>query len=76
MSTHEGGEPEGARPAEDTALADAVDEAMAPELERSFVAFHQQHVAEQGRVRPPRPREEVDDILDELRHANRDDGSG
>jgi hypothetical protein len=76
MSADEGSpgdEPaDGERPAEDSALADAVDEAMNPELRRSIVEFSQRHIMDQDRIRPPRPRDEIDDILDDLR--NRDPG--
>jgi hypothetical protein len=72
-----GDEPvDGERPAEDTALADAVDEAMTPELRRSIVEFSQRHIMDQDRIRPPRPRDEIDDILDKLRAQDPDDRPG
>lgn len=80
MSADEGSsgdEPvDGDRPAEDTALADAVDEAMTPELRRSIVEFTQRHIMDEGRVRPPRPRDEIDDILDRLRDHDPGNGPG
>jgi hypothetical protein len=80
MSADEGSpgeEPaDGERPAEDTALADAVDEAMTPELRRSIVEFSQRHIMDQDRIRPPRPRDEIDDILDKLRDQDPDDRPG
>jgi hypothetical protein len=75
MSADEGDEPaDGHRPPEDTALADAVDDAMKPEVRRAFVQAHQQQIMDEDRVRPPRDRDEIEDILDKLR--DEDPGEG
>lgn len=58
----------------DTALGAAVDEAMKKEVWRALAPQFQHLAFESRRVRPPRDRSEIDDILDSIREQDREDG--
>ncbi|MDD7940910.1 hypothetical protein PHK61_21040 [Actinomycetospora lutea] len=76
MSTPEGGEPAhepADDPAPDPALGDAVDEAMKKEVWRALAPQFQHLAFESRRVRPPRHRTEIDDILDSIRQQDPDE---
>ena len=76
MSTHEGDEPTddaAPGPVPDPALGDAVDEAMKKEVWRTLAPQFQHLAFESRRVRPPRDRTEIDDILDSIRQQDPDE---
>ncbi|PVZ09501.1 hypothetical protein [Actinomycetospora cinnamomea] len=56
---------EGDEPADETALAGAVDEAMKSEIRRSLAPQFERLTLQHDEIRPPRDRQ--DEILDELR---------
>ena len=58
---------------DDPALGDAVDEAMKKEVWRTLAPQFQHLAFESRRVRPPRDRTEIDDILDSIRRQQPDE---
>lgn len=63
--------PAGPPPAEpDGELAHAVDDAMKKEVWRALAPQFQRNAFENRRVRPPRDRDEIQEILDKLRHED------
>ncbi|GAA4919703.1 hypothetical protein EV188_103201 [Actinomycetospora succinea] len=72
MSTDEGGQPTD-EPGEEAALGDAVDDAMKKEVWRTLAPQFQHLAFESRRVRPPRDRTEIDDILDSIRQQEPDE---
>jgi hypothetical protein len=69
--------PEGDEPADETTpdpeLGRAVDEAMKDEVWRRLAPQFQHLAFESRRVRPPRDRTEIDDILDSIRQQEPDE---
>lgn len=69
--------PEGDQPADETVpdpeLGEAVDEAMKKEVWRTLAPQFQHLAFESRRVRPPRDRSEIDDILDSIRRQQPDE---
>jgi hypothetical protein len=72
MGTHEGDEPAD-ETAPDPALGEAVDDAMKKEVWRTLAPQFQHLAFESRRVRPPRDRTEIDDILDSIRQQDPDE---
>lgn len=72
MSAHEGEEPADDA-ARESAVGDAVDEAMKNEVWRHLAPQFQYLAFERHRIQPPRDRTEIDDILDSIRRQDEPD---
>lgn len=66
-------EDETREPDPDPRLAGAVDDAMKREVWRALAPQFQHLTFESRRVQPPRDRNEIDEILDKLRHETPDE---